>query len=130
MSTSKTIAVVNDNSMFLGLMQELLTGEGYATELYTEGSTAYAALKEAQPALIILDIRMEHPEAGWTVLDLLRLDRATMHIPVIVCSADSRALREKADHLREQHADVLEKPFLLDALLDKIRAAIGDPLRH
>ncbi len=124
---SKTIAVVDDNTTFLDLMQELLTEEGYRVTSHTVGGDAYPALKEQQPALIILDIRMEHPESGWQLLEALRLDPATAAIPAIVCSADARALREKAAHLRELRADVLEKPFNLDELVAKVRAGISDP---
>lgn len=124
---SKTIAVVDDNTTFLDLMQELLTEEGYRVTSHTVGSDAYPTLREQQPALIILDIRMEHPESGWQLLEVLRLDPATVGIPAIVCSADAWALREKAAHLRELRADVLEKPFNLDELIVKVRAGIGDP---
>lgn len=123
----KTIAVVDDDTMFLELMHELLAEEGYQSTIHKSGTDAYTVLKERQPDLIILDVRMEHQETGWQLLELLRLDPATEQIPVIVCSADAQSLREKAAHLRERRADVLEKPFNLDELTAKVRATIGEP---
>jgi CheY-like chemotaxis protein len=82
------IAVVNNDLPFLDLMKELLTEEGYRVILHHEGDTAYALIRKEQPDLVILDIRLEYPEAGWTVLDLIQLDPETTHIPVILCSAD------------------------------------------
>src|SRR5918997_5713374 len=120
-----TIAVVNNDTAFLELMSELLDGEGYRTLICKEGDKAYTLVKERQPDLVVLDVRLDHPESGWTILELLRLDPATARIPVIVCSADGRFLREKAPSLRELDCDTLEKPFDLEMLLGKVAAALG-----
>jgi len=119
------IAVVNDDTVFLNLMHELLSGEGYRTIICKEGDKVYPLVKQERPALVVLDIRMGSPEAGWTTLELLRLDPDTARIPVIVCSADSFFLRAKEAQLRELNCDILEKPFDLDTLLAKVDAALG-----
>jgi two-component system sensor histidine kinase ChiS len=121
------IAVVNDDTIFLELMHDLLTEEGYRTAIWEEGDKAYQMIKEHRPLLVILDIRMEHPDTGWMVLELMRLDPATARIPVIICSADTERIRAKEVYLREKACDVLEKPFLLEDLLVKVRAAISPP---
>jgi CheY-like chemotaxis protein len=123
------IAVVNDDTLFLELMHDLLASEGYRTAIWREGDKAYEMIKEHRPALVILDIRMERPDSGWMVLELLRLDPQTAKIPVIICSADTQRIREKADYLHEKGCDILEKPFLLEDLLAKISAFIGDATR-
>lgn len=119
------IAVVNDDTLFLELMHDLLTQEGYRTAIWKEGDRAYEMIKEHQPLLVVLDIRMERPDTGWMVLEMMRLDPKTARIPVIVCSADTQRLREKEAYLREKGCDVLEKPFLLEDLLEKVHAHIG-----
>ncbi|HEX5506824.1 MAG TPA: response regulator, partial [Thermomicrobiales bacterium] len=78
-----------------------------------------------RPDLVLLDIRMGHPEAGWQTLELLRLDPETTRIPVIVCSADTPFLRAKEGALRALRCDILEKPFDLDTLLAKVAAVLG-----
>src|SRR4051812_23141961 len=100
------IAVVNDDTIFLELMHDLLTAEGYRTAIWKEGDKAYEMIKEHRPLLVVLDIRMEHPDTGWMVLELLRLDPATAHIPVIICSADTARIRAKEAYLREKGCDV------------------------
>lgn len=121
------IAIVNDNTDFLDLMRELLEGEGYQAKTYKIAQDAYPQLKEDRPRLIIVDIRMETPESGWQLIELLRLNPATRPTPIIVCSADAHALREKAAHLRERDCDVLQKPFDLDDLLAKVALALAAP---
>ena len=72
-----TIAVVNNDTDFLNLMEELLRLEGYNTLICREGDRAYELMKTVQPDLIILDIRLEHAETGWTGLEGLRRDPKT-----------------------------------------------------
>jgi CheY-like chemotaxis protein len=123
--TAPLIAVVNDDTSFLNLMHELLTDEGYDCFIHIVGSTAYQKIREDMPNLVVLDIRMNDPESGWHILDMMRLDPETRDIPVIVCSADTQQLREKEERLREQNAVPLEKPFDLKELLDKVASVVG-----
>jgi CheY-like chemotaxis protein len=123
----KMIAVVNDDTAFLSLMNDLLNAEGYATLLCVEGDKAYETIKKKQPDLVILDIRMERPDTGWMVLELIRLDPTTTSIPIIACSADAIFLRAKAELLKKHGCDILEKPFELKDLLQKVNTAIGPP---
>lgn len=119
------IAVVNDDTTFLKLMNDLLTGEGYETFIHTVGSTAYERIKSTMPDLVILDIRMEHAGSGWLTLDLMRLDPVTKDIPVIVCSADVQQLRDKDEVLRSHGCLPLPKPFDLDDLLALVSGVTG-----
>ncbi len=119
------IAVVNDDTHFLNLMHDLLSDEGYEVVIHIEGSSAYKSIREQMPDLIILDIRIEHPEAGWVTLDLIRLDPNTTRIPVLICSADARQLREKAARLVEMRCDTIEKPFDLHDLLGRVQEILS-----
>ncbi len=125
MMTKSLVAVVNDDTLFLELMHDLLTQEGYRAVIWKEGDKAYEMIKEHRPVLVVLDIRMEHPDTGWMVLELMRLDPETAHIPVVICSADTSRIRAKEAYLREKGCAVLEKPFLLEDLLEKVQAFIG-----
>ncbi len=126
--TQPLIAVVNDDTTFLELMNDLLAEHGYRTVLIKEGDKAYKTIRKEKPALVILDIRLEHPEAGWMVLELVRLDPETTNIPVIVTSADALALKAKAELLQEQGIDSLEKPFRLENLMTKIEKHLPNAL--
>ncbi len=58
------------------------------------------------------------------MLNLLRLDPDTVNIPVIVASVDSHILKAKADLLKAQRCEVMEKPFALADLLTKVKSVI------
>lgn len=125
--TRPLIAVVNDDTTFLHLMDELLGEENYDTILWVEGRTAYEMIRDRQPQLVILDIRAGAPERGWQTLEVIRLDPRTRAIPVIICSADSESLRANTDRLLRLNCTPLEKPFDIDELLERVRGAVGPP---
>ena len=70
------IAVVNDAVPFLEVMEQLLEEEGYRVLTMNDAGQAYPGIKRQRPELVILDIRLGDPDAGWRVLELLRLDPA------------------------------------------------------
>lgn len=120
----RRIVVINDDTVFLNLMSDLLSEvEGYEVRVCREGSRAYTFVKEQRPDLVILDIRIDGQEAGWSILECLTLDPETSPIPLIVCSAAIRDLQAHQMLLDRYGIDVLPKPFDLDTLLSKIQAA-------
>lgn len=122
---AKRVAVINDDTAFLTLMRQLLDEEGYDASCYKEGAAAYEEVRAFDPDAIVLDIRLEQPETGWKVLDLFKLDRLLGTRPIIVCSADERALRERAAYLRAKGCSMLPKPFDLDDLLRLLDQLVG-----
>ena len=119
------IAVVNDDTVFLDMMAAVLAEKDWDVEVHRESTTAFRQLKQNPPDLIILDIRMETPESGWNILELLTLDQEMGHIPVIVCSAAVRDLHAHEDWLTQNGIGVLPKPFNLDQLFQQVETALS-----
>ena len=124
---AKRIVIINNDTSFLDLMETLLSEEGYDTHIIRESKRAYPGARELDPDAIILDIRMESPEAGWQILELIKLDPILTKKPVVICSADVQALRERSDYLKSKGCEILPKPFDLEDLLDVISRLIGSP---
>jgi len=121
------IAVINDDTAFLELMHDLLENEeNHDVLICKEWANAYQYVKEEQPDLVILDVRIGGEEHGWTILNLLTLDPATHHIPAIVCSAAIQSLQEHQEMLSKLGIRALAKPFDLDTLLATIEESLGD----
>jgi CheY-like chemotaxis protein len=121
------IAVVNEDTIFLSLMEELLGEGGYNTYIEKAGDKAYASIVKHKPDLVVLDIRLNNPEAGFKVIELVRLNPETTHIPMIICSTVTQLIRDNEMRLREKNCDVLLKPFHLEELLTKVQAMLGPP---
>jgi CheY-like chemotaxis protein len=125
------ITIINDDTTFLELMEELLEEfENYEVVVRREWEGAYQFVKELRPNLVLLDIVIGREERGWTILELLTLDPVTRPIPVIVCTAALRSLQEHEPLLRQYGVFSLPKPFDLDALLGTISAALTQPGRE
>jgi len=118
------IFVANDDVSFLNMMQELLEDEGYEVTVLYDKARAYDEIVESLPDLVILDISLEHPGAGWLILDKLKLNPSTTHLPAIVCSGDILALRQRQQHLTELGCFIIEKPFDLETMLAVIAQAL------
>jgi two-component system alkaline phosphatase synthesis response regulator PhoP len=113
------ILVMNDVQEIVDLLQELLEEEGYrvTTSLYV---LDLAKVKRLKPDLMVLDIMFEGEDKGWHFLTLSRLDRQLCRIPVILCTAAVRTVKEMEGHLAEQGVTVVPKPFDIDRLLREI----------
>jgi CheY-like chemotaxis protein len=118
------IVVINDDEDFLALMYELLTDVGdYEVVLRRDADRAYHFVKDQRPDLVILDIRMQGVDVGWSILESLTLDPDTASIPVIMCTAAIPEVMAQRPLLNRHGVDILTKPFDLDDLLEKVDAA-------
>ena len=124
MVKQKLIALVNDDRSFLELVGDLLEEEGWTTMVLHEGNQAFEIIKRRHPDVVLLDIRMEQPDTGWRVLNLLMLDPETRTIPVVMCSADWTELETKGAWMRERGVGVLPRPFDIDDLYTAVDGAL------
>ncbi|MDP9314644.1 MAG: response regulator [Chloroflexota bacterium] len=123
------IVAVDDEPSFLELLQELLGDEGHLVIPVKRGDAAHNVIRRHRPDVVLLDMHLEHAEGGWMILDRMRLDAETAHIPVIICSADRVLLQQHAEHLMEEGSCILEKPFELEALLSTLATALAPDSR-
>jgi len=79
------LLIVEDDITFARIMVEVAHEHGLKALIALRGVTAINMAREFRPAAISLDIRLPDM-SGWTVLDYLKHDPATRHIPVHVIS--------------------------------------------
>ena len=81
-------------------------------------------VKAKQPDLILLDLMMPEMD-GFQVLDYLRADETTRHIPVIIITA-KELTREDMDRLDGQIDGLLQKgSFMDDDLLAEMTVSLA-----
>jgi CheY-like chemotaxis protein len=88
------IIVVNDDTAFLQLMEQLLEDEGYEAEVMKSTKNALEHIKERRPALIVLDLVMRGMD-GFEVLDRLKADPLLRQIPILIRSSKTLDAEER-----------------------------------
>jgi DNA-binding response OmpR family regulator len=116
MSNAKILIIDDDADLTLGLAIRLRSN-GYDVASASDASMALTRILQEQPALIILDLALPGGD-GFTVLERVRANAKTALIPVIVLTAKSQSLEDKA--LRQGAAAFFQKPADNDALLQAI----------
>lgn len=119
------ILVINDTQEILELFQDLLgEEEGYDVVLFSYAPREMREIEEVHPDLIILDYIFGTEKSGWQTLQKLKMRRATASIPVIICTAAIREIREIEGYLEAKGVTVVPKPFDIDDLLSAVKKAL------
>jgi DNA-binding response OmpR family regulator len=119
------ILVVNDTQEILELFRMLLEGEGYEVILAGFPIQQVGDVERINPDLIILDFVFGDQKSGWQMLQMLKMQRSTASIPVIVCTAALDMVREQEGYLVSQGVHVVFKPFDIDHLLTNVTRLLG-----
>jgi threonine synthase len=120
----RSIAIVDDNPDAARLIRRILQAKG-SYEIYqaSNGRDGLALIQERRPDLVVLDLMMPEMD-GFAVLDALRADAATQHIPVIVVTAKELTPAEQ-ERLTGQIESLLQKgAFMDDELLADVLGAL------
>lgn len=113
------LLLVDDIPVNLRILSAILQ-QDYRLELATQGAEAIALCqREEKPQLLILDMMMPDM-SGIEVLQHLRGQEATQHIPVIFLSADDSE-RSQLDGLDLGADDYLTKPVNANLILARVR---------
>ena len=122
------VLVVDDDALNRRLLTATLAREGLRTTSATDGDEALRVIKEDLPDVVLLDIEMPGLD-GIEVLERIKSDEATRHLPVIMISGldDTesvvRCLEIGAD-------DFLPKPFDAAILRARINAGLDRKALH
>ena len=118
------VLVINDSQEILDLFREILTDEGYEVVLYSYAIQDMQEILRVDPDLIILDYIFGSEKSGWQTLQKLKMKRKTAGIPIIICTAAIKEVREIEGYLEAKGVTLVPKPFDIDDLLVAIRHAL------
>jgi CheY-like chemotaxis protein len=91
-SGDRVLLIIEDDPTFARIVADLAHKNDAKAVIALRGGTALALAREFQPGAITLDVKLPDM-SGWTVLDTLKHDPATRHIPVHVLSSEEHARR-------------------------------------
>jgi DNA-binding NtrC family response regulator len=127
---TRHVLVINDTKEILDLFQILLEEEGYGVSLDNFSALDAAGklddVKRITPDAIILDFIIGGEPLGWQFLQLLKMDRTTKSIPVVICTAAVRQVEELESHLRTMGIETVLKPFDIDHILSALTRALSE----
>jgi CheY-like chemotaxis protein len=124
---AKHILVFDDSEVMLQLFDEILRAEaGYEVTLATFEPDMIGRLKQLEPDLIIADQLHGEEPLGWQLLGILKEDRDTTEIPIILCTDALSELHDWQDFLAASNIIVISKPFNVDDLLSAVRQQLGE----
>ena len=86
------LLIVEDDVTFARILVDLAHDRGIKVLVALRGGTALSLAREFSPRAITLDINLPDM-AGWTILDRLKHDPVTRHIPVHVITGDENRRR-------------------------------------
>ena len=112
MSGAGPVLVVEDDEGIRDFVSMVLADEGYEVATAPHGAAALDLIDQAQPSLILLDMRMPIMD-GWEFSRAYR-ELPPPHAPIVVVTA----AQDAAERARQINADgYLAKPFDVDELL-------------
>jgi CheY-like chemotaxis protein len=118
----KKILIVDDDEVFLKMLEKTLASSGYSVSPVTNGKDAIDIARDWHPDLIILDIMMPEMDGGEAAL-VLEKDPATKNIPIIFMTS----LLKKEDENKLTYSEMrsyMSKPYNKDELLAEIAKKI------
>jgi CheY-like chemotaxis protein len=115
--TGNPILVVDDDTITLQLVADILQSEGYPVKVASNGVEALQALDQIQPALILLDMNMPLLDGR----DFVRiLQERQINLPILVMTA-----AQDANHCAQELgvAGYVAKPFPFLSLIKAVERA-------
>jgi Signal transduction histidine kinase len=115
----RVFLVIEDDPRFASILLDFVREKNFKALVAGSARTGLALAQRFRPAAITLDLRLAD-EDGWLVLDRLKHDERTRHIPVHVISVEparSRGLRLGA-------VSYLQKPVTKEAIADILQQTV------
>lgn len=130
MALQSRVAVVDDSPEVVDLLREILQEAGYDVLGFSgDADDLVSDLATANPDAVILDLLFGGPTSrlsGWDYVRLMRSHKILRRVPILVCTGDVIALRDRHEEIdRDPFLVAVEKPFSLDQLEGAVSRLIG-----
>ena len=119
------IIVVDDDSFFLTLMEDVLARQGYDVVLVEDSSEALGKILDNRPDLIITDLCMDC-YSGLALISELRTHWPVDCPPILVVTGmDLQSFLTSDEYSTLGEFEVLAKPFRTASLLDSVERQLA-----
>ncbi|WP_304512162.1 response regulator [Amycolatopsis sp. GM8] len=118
-TTLATVLVVDDEPQIVRALRINLSARGYKVITAHDGAAALRAVADTKPDVVVLDLGLPDMDGNEVIAGL----RGWTTVPIIVLSARSDS-PDKVQALDAGADDYVTKPFGMDELLARLRAAV------
>ncbi|KZB81306.1 response regulator [Amycolatopsis regifaucium] len=118
-TVSATVLVVDDEPQIVRALRINLSARGYKVITAHDGTAALKAVAETKPDVVVLDLGLPDLDGTEVIAGL----RGWTTVPIIVLSARGDSA-DKVQALDAGADDYVTKPFGMDELLARLRAAV------
>lgn len=118
---SRTVLVVDDDTMILQVMADLLQAAGYEVATATTGEDAVKVHSERAPALTFLDVKLR----GKSGIDVFREIRTVDPQAVVVILTGYPKIEDTVQVIKEGAYNYLTKPIKTEELLAMVEEVLG-----
>ncbi|MEU9687831.1 response regulator [Amycolatopsis japonica] len=118
-NASATVLVVDDEPQIVRALRINLSARGYKVITAHDGTAALKAVAETKPDVVVLDLGLPDLDGTEVIAGL----RGWTTVPIIVLSARGESA-DKVQALDAGADDYVTKPFGMDELLARLRAAV------
>ena len=121
---AKTILIVEDNDLNMKLFRDLVEAIGHNAIGTANGLEAIELARRHMPDLILMDIQL--PEvSGLEVTQLIKLDDALRHIPVVAVTAF--AMKGDEERILKGGCEgYMSKPISVSTFIDTVKRHLGE----
>jgi len=118
----RPVAVMDDDVKFIRMVERILSVQGVPIQPVTtpDFDEAVKVVRVTNCRAALIDIYMYGEAAGFQVVERLRNDPATSHLPLVVTSGAYREIARNVPFLKHYHCSILPKPFDADALVARL----------
>lgn len=103
------VLIVEDEANIVEAMRYLLVRDGWRVSVHPRGEDAVAAVRDAAPDLLVLDLMLPGL-SGLEILGALRADPATADLPVLMLTAKGQE-RDRSAAMQAGADLFMTKPF-------------------
>lgn len=118
------ILLIEDNEMNRDMLSRRLQRRGYRVVTAQDGEQGHLLARSESPDLILMDISLPGMD-GWRVTRLLKANKTTRHIPIIILTAHA-LVSDRAKALEAGCADYQTKPVDFARLTQKIESLMSE----
>jgi len=93
----RVMLIIEDDPTFARVLLDSARNNGFRGVVTTRGDEGLTLAKQLRPSAIMLDIRLPRVD-GWKLLELLKADASTRHIPVHVVTVTGERRRGPGSH--------------------------------